>query len=94
MRILIYSESDTAKALQADLRAERHHASLRNPQFFDKPDSTCETAYADEEAILNAYADAGIPAHRITYPAVEAATDAPAEPAEATVEPTPKRKRK
>lgn len=91
MRILIYSETSEAKALQEHLRAERHHASLRNAQYFDRPDGSCDIAYADDERILNAYQSAGIAAHRITA-IVEPITDAPAD-VEAD-EPAPKRKRR
>ena len=93
MRILIYSETSEAKALQERLRAERHHASLRNAQYFDRPDRSCDIAYADDERILNAYQLAGIAAHRITA-IVEPVTDAPADVIDTTDEPAPKRKRK
>lgn len=89
MRILIYSETDEAKALLAELREAGHHASLHNPQYFEKADLACETVYADDEHILNAYQSAGIAAHRITASATE-----PVSETEPEVEPTPKRKRK
>ena len=62
MRILIYSETDAAKVLLAELREEGHHASLRNPQFFNPAqfDKNCDGIVADDPAILLAYGEAGI----------------------------------
>ena len=99
MRILIYSETDAAKALQAELREAGHHASLRNPQFFNPAqfDKHCEEVFADDPAIRAAYADAGINAYVITIASTDAAPAA--EPDAAAIapdaaEPAPKRKRK
>lgn len=68
MRILIYSETDAAKAKRDELRAEGHHASLRNPQYFNPVqfDKTCNMAIADDQAILDAYIAAGIAVERLT----------------------------
>lgn len=62
MRILIYSETDAAKALLAELREAEHHASLRNPQYFNPAqfDKNCDSVVADDSAILIAYGEAGI----------------------------------
>lgn len=68
MRILIYSETEEAKAKQAALRAEGHHASLRNPHYFDpaQMDKACDLAIVDDAAIFDAYAAAGIKVERLT----------------------------
>lgn len=68
MRILIYSETEAAKAKRDALREQRHHASLRNPQFFDAGqfDRHCDLVIADSDVILNAYRDAGIETERLT----------------------------
>lgn len=70
MRVLIYSESDEAKAKQASLRAEGHHASLRNPQFFNPEqfDKSAELVIADDKAILAAYDAVGINTVGLTVP--------------------------
>ena len=62
MRVLIYSETDTAKAKRDELRKDGHHASLRNPQFFNPAqfDKNCDGIVADDPAILLAYGEAGI----------------------------------
>lgn len=89
MRILIYSETDEAKSLLTELREAGHHASLRNPQYFEKVESGCDAAYADDERILAAYQAEGFAAHRITTSVTESVGES-----EPEVEPTPKRKRK
>jgi hypothetical protein len=68
MRILIYSETDEAKAKQAELRGDGHHASLRNPHYFDpaQMDKTCDQIVADDQVILEAYIAAGIAVERLT----------------------------
>jgi hypothetical protein len=68
MRVLIYSETAEAKALCERLRSEKHHASLRNPQFFNSSqfDRTAELAITDNATILAAYQSAGIKAERLT----------------------------
>lgn len=70
MRILIYSESADAKSLLADLRGERHHASLRNPQFFNPAqfDRHCERVFADSPEIVKAYQEVGIEAFLFGQP--------------------------
>lgn len=69
MRILIYSESADARSLLADLRGERHHASLRNPQFFNPAqfDRHCERVFADSPEIVKSYQEADIEASFINY---------------------------
>jgi len=89
MRILIYSETDEAKSLLTELRETGHHASLRNPQYFEKIESGCDTAYADDERILAAYQAEGFAAHRITASVAESVSET-----ELEIEPTPKRKRR
>ena len=80
MRILIYSETDAAKKAQAEAREAGHHASLRNPQYFNPAqfDKNCDGAVADDETILSAYEAAGIKTQRLTEP--EASDMAPQGP--------------
>lgn len=68
MRILIYSETEAAKVKQAALRKEGHHASLRNPYYFNPAqfDKACDQIVADDQAILDAYLGAGIAIERLT----------------------------
>lgn len=68
MRILIYSETDAAKVKLAELRAEGHHASLRNPYFFktSELDKACDLVVADDANVLDAYLAAGIAVERLT----------------------------
>ncbi len=82
MRILIYSESETAKAKLAELRKEGHHASLRNPHYFDPAqfDKTCDMVVTDDPAILDAYAAAGIDAQRLTPQETAEEREPPVEP--------------
>lgn len=68
MRVLIYGESERAKQAQAAMRAERHHASLRNPQFFNPGqfDRTPDLVVSDDAAILAAYRAVGIAVETLT----------------------------
>lgn len=68
MRVLIYSETAEALKLRDKLRGEKHHASIRNPQYFNPAqfDKTAELAIADDETILAAYNGAGIKTDRLT----------------------------
>lgn len=93
MKILIYSETAAAFAKRDELKAQGHHAVIRNPQFFnaDQFDKSGEIVIADDPAIVQAYAGAGIAVELLTplataEPLVEvvegsAATE-PSEPAE------------
>lgn len=55
MRILIYSETEEAKALQSKVKADGH-ASLRNPQYFSASEvELCDKVYTDDEEIAAAY---------------------------------------
>lgn len=77
MRILIYSETDVAKARLAEFRAEGHHASLRNPHYFNPAqfDKACDQIVADDQAILDAYFDEGIAVERLTPEATAVAAE-------------------
>jgi hypothetical protein len=68
MRILIYSETDAAKARRDELRAEGHHASLRNPHYFNPAqfDKTCDLAIADDQKIISAYLSAGLRVEKLS----------------------------
>lgn len=67
MRVLIYSETAEAKLKLDRLRSEGHHASLRNPQFFNSAQiEKCDLAIADNDVIINAYRDAGFETERLT----------------------------
>ncbi len=92
MKILIYSETAAAFAKRDELKAQGHHAVIRNPQYFnaDQFDKSGELVIADDPAIAQAYAGAGIAVELLTQPATaeppvevveEAATEA-SEPAE------------
>lgn len=73
MRILIYSETDAAKAQLAQEREDGNHASLRNPYYFDPAqlDKACDLVIADDPAILDAYKAAGIHTQPLTPAPIE-----------------------
>lgn len=67
MRVLIFSESAEAKSRQAELREAGHHASLRNPYYFDPGQfEVCDQVISDDQVILDAYLAAGIAIERLT----------------------------
>lgn len=70
MRVLIYDESAAAIAKRDALNAERHHAVLRNPQYFNPAqfDKHCELVITDHVHILEAYAAAGIATEALSLP--------------------------
>lgn len=70
MRVLIYDESEAAVAKRDALNAERHHAVLRNPQFFNPAqfDKHCELVITDHVHILEAYAAVGIATEALSLP--------------------------
>lgn len=89
MKILIYSETAAAFAKRDELKSQGHHAVIRNPQFFnaDQFDKSGELVIADNPAIVQAYAGAGIAVEPLTQPAiaeppVEVAEEAAAEASE------------
>jgi hypothetical protein len=73
MRILIYSKTDAAKERLAELRAEGHRASLRNPYYFNPEqfDKHCDHVISDDQRIIAAYASAGIPVEKLTWEETE-----------------------
>ena len=73
MRILIYSETEAAKAQQAQEREYGNHASLRNPHYFDPAqfEKACDLVIADDPVILAAYVAAGIHTQRLTPEPIE-----------------------
>ena len=80
MRVLIYDESEAAVAKRDALNAERHHAVLRNPQFFNPAqfDKHCELVITDHVHILQAYAAVGIATEALSLPdEPETSKDAP-----------------
>lgn len=60
MRILIYSETETAKKQLEVLRAEGHHASLRNPQYYAGEIEQADLVLAEKEEILKSYKEANV----------------------------------
>lgn len=63
MKVLIYSESDLAKEVMAQLRADGQTVSLRNAEFFKASElEVCDLAIvsADDGEIFNAYHNAEI----------------------------------
>lgn len=74
MRILIFSETEQAKRKQAEARAAGHHASLRNPQYFNpvQPDRSADLVIADDGTILELYRSIGIAAEPLSAPAAPA----------------------
>ncbi len=100
MRILIYSETDTAKALLIGLREGGHHAVLRNPHYFNAAqfDQNCEKVFADDETILAAYGAIGIEAECLHKGKIESSETveevASTDEAEQPEESAPKRKRR
>lgn len=63
MRILIFASDQNADALKLrdELKAEGHHASFRNPQYFDGRPESCDEAYTDDQRIAEAYDALRIP---------------------------------
>ncbi len=81
MKILIYSETAAAFAKRDELKAQGHHAVIRNPQFFnvDQFDNTGEIVIADDSKIIEAYKSIGVAVELLTQPAT---AEPPAEVAE------------
>lgn len=80
MRVLIYDESEAAVAKRDALREDRHHAVLRNPQYFNPAqfDKHCELVITDHVHILEAYAAVGIATQALSLPdEPETSKDAP-----------------
>jgi hypothetical protein len=98
MRILIYSETDAAKARRDELRAEGHHASLRNPYYFNPAqfDKACDQVIADDPVILSSYLAAGIAIERLSPEEGEGEFEPlpPADDTEKVSKPKPKPKSK
>jgi hypothetical protein len=56
MRILIYAETEEAKAILEEKRAEGHHASLRSTEFFDETcTESCDLVICWDSAVVHAY---------------------------------------
>jgi hypothetical protein len=68
MRILIFSETQEAKAQLAQERECGNRASLRNPYYFDPAqlEKACDLVITDDPAILAAYREAGIHTQPLT----------------------------
>lgn len=101
MKILIYSETAAAFAKRNELKAQGHHAVIRNPQFFNVSqfDKTGELVIADDLTILQAYEDVGIAVERLTQqvtdePPVEEIAEAAAETIEPATEPVEEKPRR
>ena len=81
MRILIYSESETAKKQLANLREEGHKTSLRCPELFDAKDvESCDLAITDRADIIEAYQAKGIEADWLIEPQVFQSVEVSAAP--------------
>ena len=62
MRVLIYGEGEAAIERRDQLRREKHHASLRNPEFFNPEqfERAADLVISDDETVLEAYQNLGI----------------------------------
>lgn len=89
MKILIYSETAAAFAKRDELKAQGHHAVIRNPQYFnaDQFDKSGELVIADDSKIIESYKGIGVAVELLTQSATaEAPVEAVAEVALKTTE--------
>ena len=68
MRVLIYGEGEAASLRRDELRQEKHHTSLRNPEFFnpDQFERVVDLVISDDERVLEAYQNIGIDTQILT----------------------------
>lgn len=99
MRILIFAADNNpaAQELLTKKRSEGHHASMRNPQYFDGSLEPCSLVISDDAAVLTVYEavkveTAQLSAKSISAVAVKVAAEAESEPESAPAKKAIKRK--